>query len=107
MFDPRLDLSENCIDAEMSGVMHGIARNKSIVSLNVSKNMTGIKPKYLPNVMEAIVQLLQVTKKQKNDRRVINANHVNFVFVWMPITRIRWWRFKNLCLSLNKTTGRS
>ena len=61
----RLDLSENCIDAEMSGVMHGIARNKSIVSLNVSKNMTGIKPKYLPNVMEAIVQLLQVTNKHK------------------------------------------
>jgi len=56
----RLDLSDNLIDAEMSGVMHGIARNKSIVSLNVSKNMTGIKPKYLPNVMEAIVQLLQV-----------------------------------------------
>lgn len=56
----RLDLSENSIDAEMSGVMHGIVRNKSIVSLNVSRNMTGIKPKYLPAVMEAIVQLLQV-----------------------------------------------
>ena len=56
----RLDLSDNAIDAEMNGVMHGIARNKSLVSLNVSRNMTGIKPKYLPSVMEAVVQLLQV-----------------------------------------------
>jgi hypothetical protein len=53
-------LSENGIDAEMCGVIHGIARNKSIVSLNLSRNMTGIKPKYLPSIMEAIVQLLQV-----------------------------------------------
>ena len=56
----RLDLSDNAIDAEMSGVMQGIARNKSIVSLNVSKNMTNIKPKYFPAVMESMVQLLQV-----------------------------------------------
>lgn len=53
-------MSENNIDSEMSGVMQGIARNKSIISLNISKNMTGTKPKHLPAVMEAIVQLLQV-----------------------------------------------
>ena len=28
----------------------------------------------------------------------IYANPVNFVFVWVPITGIRWWKFKNLCL---------
>ena len=55
----RLDLSENNIDAEMAGVMHGVAKNKSLLSLNVSKNMTGVKPKYLANVIESIVFLLQ------------------------------------------------
>ncbi len=55
----RLDLSENAIEAEMSGVMQGVARNRSLLSLNVSKNMTSVKPKHLPAVMESIVQLLQ------------------------------------------------
>ncbi|TRY74733.1 hypothetical protein TCAL_01606 [Tigriopus californicus] len=55
----RLDLSENNIDTEMSGVMHGIARNRSILSLNVCRNMTGVKPKHLSGVMESIVQLIQ------------------------------------------------
>lgn len=55
----RLDLSENGIDAEMAGVMQGIARNKHIMSLNVSKNMTGIKSKYIGNVIESIVMVVQ------------------------------------------------
>ena len=28
----------------------------------------------------------------------IDVNPVNFVFVWVPVTGIRRWRFKNLCL---------
>ncbi|QQP32283.1 Uncharacterized protein FKW44_024178, partial [Caligus rogercresseyi] len=55
----RLDLSENNIEAEMGGVMTGLSRNKSILSLNVSRNMTNVKPKYLSGVMESIVHLLQ------------------------------------------------
>ena len=43
----------------MSGVMQGITRNKSVISLNVSRNMTNIKSRHLPPVMESIVQLLQ------------------------------------------------
>ncbi len=55
----RLDLSDNSIEAEMAGVMQGVARSHSILSLNVSRNMTGAKPKHLPAVMESIVQLIQ------------------------------------------------
>lgn len=55
----RLDLSENAMDAEMAGVMTGISRNKSLLSLNVSRNMTGTKPKHLPAVMDSIVEVIQ------------------------------------------------
>ena len=43
----------------MSGVIQGIARNKSIISLNLSRNMTNVKSKHFPTITEAIVQLLQ------------------------------------------------
>ena len=43
----------------MSGVLHGIARNKSVVSLNLSRNMMNVKSKNFPPITEAIVQLLQ------------------------------------------------
>ena len=43
----------------MSGVIQGITRNKSIVSLNLSRNMTNVKAKHLAPIMESIVQLLQ------------------------------------------------
>ena len=48
-------ISEN----DMSGVIQGIARNKSIISLNLSRNMTNVKSKHFPTITEAIVQLLQ------------------------------------------------
>lgn len=54
----RLDLSENNLEAEMSGVMQGLAKNKSLLSLNASKNMTKVKDKYLSTVMESIVGLI-------------------------------------------------
>jgi len=47
------------MEAEMSGVMQGVARGHSVLSLNVSRNMTNVKPKHLPSVMESIVQLIQ------------------------------------------------
>ena len=31
-------------------------------------------------------------------RVYIYAHPVNFAFVWVPVTTIRWWKFKNLCL---------
>jgi len=55
----RLDLSDNNIEAEMAGVMQGVTRGHSVLSLNVSRNMTNVKPKHLPAVMESIVQLIQ------------------------------------------------
>ena len=55
----RLDLSDNGIDAEMAGVMAGVARNRSLLSLNVSRNMTGTKSKSMPAVMDAIVHMIQ------------------------------------------------
>merc|ERR1712223_231105 len=54
----RLDLSENNLEAEMAGVMQGLAKNKSILSLNVSKNMT--------NVMESIVGLVTSDESSVN-----------------------------------------
>ena len=55
----KLDLSDNGIEAEMAGVMQGVAKNKTLLSLNVSKNMTSVKPKHFPAVVESIVQLVQ------------------------------------------------
>lgn len=55
----RLDLSDNGIDAEMAGVMAGVARNRSLLSLNVSRNMTGTKSKSMPAVMDSIVHMIQ------------------------------------------------
>ena len=56
----RLDLSENSIDAEMAGVMAGVARNRSVLSLNVSRNMHGTKAKNMAAVMDSIVHMIQV-----------------------------------------------
>lgn len=62
----RLDLSENNLEAEMSGVMQGLAKNRSLLSLNVSKNMTNIKAKYQSSVIESLVGLIT------NDESSIN-----------------------------------
>ena len=62
----RLDLSENNLEAEMSGVMQGLAKNRSLLSLNVSKNMTNIKTKYQSSVIESLVGLIT------NDESSIN-----------------------------------
>ena len=62
----RLDLSENNLEAEMSGVMQGLAKNRSLLSLNVSKNMANIKAKYQSSVVESLVGLIT------NDESSIN-----------------------------------
>ena len=62
----RLDLSENNLEAEMAGVMQGLAKNKSLLSLNVSKNMTNVKAKYMSSVMESIVGLVTSDESSVN-----------------------------------------
>ena len=42
----------------MAGVMQGLAKNKSLLNLNVSKNMTNVKARYFNSVMESIVALI-------------------------------------------------
>ena len=42
----------------MAGVMQGLSKNKSLMSLNASKNMTNVKAKYIGSVMESIVGLI-------------------------------------------------
>lgn len=94
----RLDLSENNLEAEMSGVMQGLAKNKSLLSLNVSKNMTNVKAKHLSTVMESIVALIHndetsVTKLNLSDcklkseiNNVINALGSNQSLQTLDIT---------------------
>ena len=60
----RLDLSENLLDAELGSVVQGVTRMKSLLSLNISKNLPKIKAKEVAHVMEAIVQLIQVKQDQ-------------------------------------------
>ena len=60
----KLDLSDNGIEAEMAGVMQGVAKNKTLLSLNVSRNMTSVKPKHFPAVVESVVQLVQEEDSQ-------------------------------------------
>merc|ERR1719483_58254 len=55
----RLDVSENNLDVELASVVNGVARNKSLLSLNISKNLPKIKARDVVHVMEAIVQLIQ------------------------------------------------
>ena len=62
----RLDVSENNLDVELASVVNGVARNKSLLSLNISKNLPKIKARDVVHVMEAIVQLIQVCNVSEN-----------------------------------------
>lgn len=58
----RLDISENNLDVELAIVVNGVARMRSLLSLNISKNLPKIKARDVIHVMDAIVQLIQVTE---------------------------------------------
>ena len=73
----RLDLSENSIDAEMAGVMAGVARNRSVLSLNVSRNMHGTKAKNMAAVMDSIVHMIQVGS-------LLNLQFLEFAVPFLP-----------------------
>jgi len=55
----RLDVSDNLLDAELASVVQGVTRMRSLLSLNISKNLPKIKAKEVGHVMEAIVSLIQ------------------------------------------------
>jgi hypothetical protein len=55
----RLDVSDNLFDAELASVVQGVTRMRSLLSLNISKNLPKIKAKEVGHVMEAIVSLIQ------------------------------------------------
>lgn len=57
----RLDVSENNLDVELASVVNGVTRSKSLLSLNISKNLPKIKARDVVHVMDAIVQLIQVS----------------------------------------------
>lgn len=57
----RLDVSENNLDVELASVVNGVTRNRHLQSLNISKNLPKIKARDVGHVMDAIVQLVQVT----------------------------------------------
>ncbi|KRG04507.1 uncharacterized protein Dmoj_GI19192, isoform F [Drosophila mojavensis] len=54
-----LDISDNNLDAELAPVLSAISKNPSIRSLHLTRSMTGMKPKHIPTVMDALVNLIQ------------------------------------------------
>ncbi|XP_017061423.1 F-actin-uncapping protein LRRC16A isoform X3 [Drosophila ficusphila] len=54
-----LDISDNNLDAELASVLTAISKNPSIRTLHLTRSLTGMKPKYIPPVMDALVNLIQ------------------------------------------------
>ncbi|XP_034476307.1 F-actin-uncapping protein LRRC16A isoform X1 [Drosophila innubila] len=54
-----LDISDNNLDAELAPVLTAISKNPSIRTLHLCRSLTGMKPKHIPPVMDALVNLIQ------------------------------------------------
>ncbi|XP_038069974.1 F-actin-uncapping protein LRRC16A-like isoform X2 [Patiria miniata] len=54
-----LNLSDNELNAELARLIDWIGQNKTLQSLDISKNMCGLKNKQLLKVLDAIVQVIQ------------------------------------------------
>ncbi|XP_060062725.1 F-actin-uncapping protein LRRC16A-like, partial [Ylistrum balloti] len=54
-----LDLSNNGIDQSLISLLNWIRNNRGIKHLAIGRNFDHIKPRNLPNVLDAIVQLIQ------------------------------------------------
>ncbi|XP_019629481.1 PREDICTED: F-actin-uncapping protein LRRC16A-like isoform X7 [Branchiostoma belcheri] len=54
-----LDISDNGFDEHMETMLSWIGQNKAIRYLNISKNFSGIRPRHLPKVLEAVKKLIQ------------------------------------------------
>ncbi|KAI8037309.1 hypothetical protein M5D96_010060 [Drosophila gunungcola] len=47
------------LDAELAPVLTAISKNPSIRTLHLTRSLTGMKPKHIPPVMDALVNLIQ------------------------------------------------
>ncbi|XP_078608034.1 F-actin-uncapping protein LRRC16A-like isoform X2 [Branchiostoma floridae x Branchiostoma japonicum] len=54
-----LDISDNGFDEHMETMLSWIGQNKAIRHLNISRNFSGIRPRHLPRVLEAVKRLIQ------------------------------------------------
>ncbi|XP_055917967.1 F-actin-uncapping protein LRRC16A isoform X1 [Eupeodes corollae] len=54
-----LDISDNNLDAELASVLTAVSKNPSIRTLHMTRSLTGMKPKHIPTVMDALVNLIQ------------------------------------------------
>lgn len=54
-----LDIGDNNLDSEMASVLTAIGKNPSIRSLYLIKSFQGVKLKHIPNIMDALVNLIQ------------------------------------------------
>jgi hypothetical protein len=53
---PILDM-----DVELASVVTAVSKNKSIKHLNMGRNLNNMKAKHIASVMDAVVQMIQVS----------------------------------------------
>ncbi|XP_037922057.1 F-actin-uncapping protein LRRC16A isoform X3 [Hermetia illucens] len=75
-----LDIGDNNLDAELASVLTAISKNPSIRCLHMSRSLTGMKPKHIPTVMDALVNLIQkddfpLTELILSDNKLKNDIH--------------------------------
>lgn len=93
-----LNLSDNGFDADLTTLCKSISRNRSLKCLNIGKNFSGIKQKYMTQVLDSVVQMIQdenlsieklsiADSKLKNDTNIIiNALGSNNTLVELDIS---------------------
>lgn len=54
-----LDIGDNNLETEFSSVVSAIGRNSSIRCLYMTRSFNGLKVKYIPAVMDSLVNLIQ------------------------------------------------
>ncbi|KAF0314713.1 F-actin-uncapping protein LRRC16A [Amphibalanus amphitrite] len=66
-----LDISENGLEQDLSGVVTAVSRNKSVRTLKMGRNLVNIKSKHVHHVVEAVVQMIQ------EDDCMVEVLHLN------------------------------
>jgi hypothetical protein len=59
-------ISDECLcisdmDADLASVVTAVSKNKSIKHLNMGRNLNNMKAKNIASVMDAVVQMIQVS----------------------------------------------
>lgn len=49
------------MDVDLASVVTAVSKNKSIKHLNMGRNLNNMKPKHIASVMDAVVQMIQVS----------------------------------------------